>query len=95
MLGIRRSRDTYILRREWVDWAGHVSPMGLEHPLIVEIWCVWLVCRWVFLDALETLFFNNLEISPFVSMCMRQLRLHSLLCFLAIGHSVVKRSAEN
>ena len=93
MLGIRRSRDTYVLRREWVDWVGHVSPMGLEHPLIVEIWCVWRVCRWVFLGALETLFFNNLEISPFVSMCRVQLRLFSLFYFLVmedrIGNSVV------
>ena len=75
-----------------VGW--HVSQMGLEHPLIVEIRCVCDECvEGVFLAALETLFFNNLEISPFVSMCRVQLRLFSLFYFLVmedrIGNSVV------
>ena len=47
----------------------------------------------VFLGALESPLFNNLEISPFVSMCRVQLRLFSLFYFLVmedrIGNSVV------
>ena len=49
----------------------------------------------VFLDALESPLFNNLEISPFVSMCRVQLRLFSLFYFLVMEDRIGNRVVDS